>query len=533
MRNQKKSGFRKLSGMNKVSLNADKHEGRFMNRAMKSMPWLICASAAWLTLVPCEMAFAADPPVPNDKNVLYNKIGVDTGGMVDGGQLDINNSVASEAVSKSKWYLTSNWAKLGDATNGHTTIQSGVTIGNNSNPNNEWYVHGSLASNGTAANSSVTATNVIVYGDIIGGDGHKGASGNNVEITDTIVSRIIYGGRVQDNVGENDASFSNNVSMNAGSSADEVWGGFALYGNIHNNTVVIDDSKVLSYCGGGYTISGIAIDNTIELKNKSSADTVFGGGYYYQSGDVIHNIVTLSDSNVTKVVHGGITYSGKVEYNEVHLKNSSASTIFGGGYYYLQNGDVLNNIVTLEDSKANSVYGGYTPNGNADGNSVTVTGSDSSISFAVYGGWGTTGASGNKVTLDKVTVSGNVGGGKTDSGAASGNEVSLSNETTFKGDLYAGYTDDGDAIGNILELTNISQEVYDIYSSFTKTGQAGGEVTLTNSQVDNVYGGKTEKGAANGSKVIGKGDTTTIGGRRLRRSGNHRCFFQHGGSEQC
>ncbi len=61
MRNQKKSGFRKLSGMNKVSLNADKHEGRFMHRAMKSMPWLICASTAWLTLVPCEIAFAVTP----------------------------------------------------------------------------------------------------------------------------------------------------------------------------------------------------------------------------------------------------------------------------------------------------------------------------------------------------------------------------------------------------------------------------------------------------------------------------------------
>ena len=188
--------------------------------------------------------------------------------------------------------------------------------------------------------------------------------------------------------------------------------------------------------------------------------------------------------------------------------------VFGGGDLFLQKGNVLNNIVTLENgSNAISVYGGLTLQGNADGN--RVTGSDSSISFAVYGGWGTTGASGNNVTLDKVTVSGTVTGGKTNSGAASDNEVSLSNRTKFTGDLYAGYTDDGDAIGNKLELTDISQEVYDIYSSYTKAGQAGGEVTLTNSKVDNVYGGKTEKGAANGSTVKGRGDTTgdtTIGG---------------------
>ena len=507
MRNQKKSGFRKLSGMNKVSLNADKHEGRFMHRAMKSMPWLICASAAWLTLVPCEIAFAADPP--STDNVLRDK---DEGEPVKGGRLVIDQSVADKAVSGSKWYLTSNWSQAGNATDGSTTIQSGVTIGNNSN-NNQWFVSGSLVSNGTATKSSVTAINATVYGDIIGGDGHKGASENNVEITDTRVSRIIYGGRVQDNVGENDASFLNNVSMTADSSADEVWGGFALYGNIHNNTVVIDDSKVLSYCGGGYTSSGTTEHNTIELKNKSSAKIVFGGGYSYaQIGDVLNNKVTLeSGSEVTNSVHGGFTISGKAESNEVHLKNSKAPAVFGGGGIFdYQSGDVLKNRVILENSETKSVYGGYTADGNADGNQVT--GSDSSISFAVYGGWGTTGASDNKVTLDKVTVSGIVGGGKTDSGSASGNEVSLSNGTTFKRDLYAGYTDDGDAIGNKLELTDISQEVYDIYSSFTKTGQAGGEVTLTNSQVDNVYGGKTEKGAANGSKVIGKGDTTIIEG---------------------
>ena len=103
MRNQKKAGFRKLSGMNKVSLNADKHEGRFMNRAMKSMPWLICASAAWLTLVPCEIAFADD--TPSTDNVLRDK---DEGEPVEGGRLVIDQSVADKAVSGSKWYLTSN-----------------------------------------------------------------------------------------------------------------------------------------------------------------------------------------------------------------------------------------------------------------------------------------------------------------------------------------------------------------------------------------------------------------------------------------
>ena len=184
--------------------------------------------------------------------------------------------------------------------------------------------------------------------------------------------------------------------------------------------------------------------------------------------------------------------------------------ILGGGDFYFQKGDVLNNIVTLENgSNAMSVYGGFTLQGNADGNKVK--GSDSSISFAVYGGWGTTGASNNKVELDNVNVSGTVTGGKTDSGTASGNEVVLSSGTTFRDTLYAGYTQLGDAIDNNLTLTDISVESQDIYSSFTENGQAGGNVTLSNSYVRNVYGAETESGAANGSTV--KGTVSTIDGK--------------------
>ena len=184
--------------------------------------------------------------------------------------------------------------------------------------------------------------------------------------------------------------------------------------------------------------------------------------------------------------------------------------ILGGGDFYFQKGDVLNNIVTLENgSNAMSIYGGFTLQGNADGNKVK--GSDSSISFAVYGGWGTTGASNNKVELDNVNVSGTVTGGKTDSGTASGNEVVLSSGTTFRDTLYAGYTQLGDAIDNNLTLTDISVESQDIYSSFTENGQAGGNVTLSNSYVRNVYGAETESGAANGSTV--KGTVSTIDGK--------------------
>jgi len=457
MQNQEKTRFeRRNRRKNLFKFENEKSTGYLENRhllrkAVKHTPWLISASAAWLALFPCGLAFAADPNPPlTDTNTKYDIKGETAGATISGGRLSVS-SVDTTAV----WYVIANWAAAGNAVDGQTMLPDGAIIGQSSTAH-VWYAVGSYAPNGTANLSSVSATNATIYGDIIGGDGSGGSVGNTVTVTGTTVDRSLIGGRTQDNIGENDASVSNSVFMSA-STAYEVRGGYTLYGNAINNKVFLEaNSNVLGFCGGGYTSSS------------------------------------------------------KADSNEVHLNNSSASMILGGGDFYFQKGDVLNNIVTLENgSNAMSIYGGFTLQGNADGNKVK--GSDSSISFAVYGGWGTTGASNNKVELDNVNVSGTVTGGKTDSGTASGNEVVLSSGTTFRDTLYAGYTQLGDAIDNNLTLTDISVESQDIYSSFTENGQAGGNVTLSNSYVRNVYGAETESGAANGSTV--KGTVSTIDGK--------------------
>ena len=457
MQNQEKTRFeRRNRRKNLFKFENEKSTGYLENRhllrkAVKHTPWLISASAAWLALFPCVLAFAEDPNPPLDNtNTKYDIKGETAGTTISGGRLSVS-SVDTTAV----WYVIANWAAAGNAVDGQTTLPDGAIIGQSSTAH-VWYAVGSYAPNGTANLSSVSATNATIYGDIIGGDGSGGSVGNTVTVTGTTVDRSLIGGRTQDNIGENDASVSNSVFMSA-STAYEVRGGYTLYGNAINNKVFLEaNSNVLGFCVGGYTSSG------------------------------------------------------KADSNEVHLNNSSASMVLGGGDFYFQKGDVLNNIVTLENgSNAMSVYGGFTLQGNADGNKVK--GSDSSISFAVYGGWGTTGASNNKVELDNVNVSGTVTGGKTDSGTASGNEVVLSSGTTFRDTLYAGYTQLGDAIDNNLTLTDISVESQDIYSSFTENGQAGGNVTLSNSYVRNVYGAETESGAANGSTV--KGTVSTIDGK--------------------
>lgn len=100
--------------MNKLSLNAGKCEHRhFMHRAMKSTPWLICASAACLTLVPCEMAFADDNPELNTDNTKSGQRGV---------QLVIDDPTDKNIVG--------DWATSGDATDGIVKLDGATVINN-------------------------------------------------------------------------------------------------------------------------------------------------------------------------------------------------------------------------------------------------------------------------------------------------------------------------------------------------------------------------------------------------------------------
>ena len=147
----------------------------------------------------------------------------------------------------------------------------------------------------------------------------------------------------------------------------------------------------------------------------------------------------------------------------------------------------------------NSVYGGFTSDGVADGSKVT--GTNSKVGDSVYGGRGTTGASSNTVDLDNVQVTGSVSGGYTDSGDVSDNAVILSNGTTFTGDLYAGYTQNGNATGNKLTLSGITAPG-SVRAGYTLSGDASGTVTITDSTITgDVYGGYTESGTANNSNV--------------------------------
>ena len=491
MQNQEKTRFeRRNRRKNLFKFENEKSTGYLENRhllrkAVKHTPWLISASAAWLALFPCGLAFAADPNPPlTDTNTKYDIKGETAGATIRGGRLSIS-SVDTTTV----WYVIANWAAAGSAVDGQTTLPDGAIIGQSST-DHVWYAVGSYAPNGLANLSSVSATNATVYGDIIGGDGAGGALDNTVTATGTTITRYVFGGRCDNNQTDNDSASGNQVILLNSSVGRAVAGGFTNYGNVQSNTVTLTGSTVTDYEGvyGGHTLRGNATSNVVEVLSGSTVQGYWPvAGGYAAYGTANSNTVTISgNSSVAPTVYGGYA-SADASSNTVILSGSSAAI---------------------------SLYGGYAYQGTANSNSVT--GTDSTVGWDVYGGYGTTGASSNTVDLSNVQVAGSVGGGDTTSGEASNNKVSLSNGTTFTGNLYAGYTEDGNATGNEVSLSDVTAPQY-VYASYTTEGQAGGTVTLSNSSVtNNVYGGFTHDGVADGSKVTGtnsKVDGSVYGGQ--------------------
>jgi len=422
----------------------------------------------------------------------------------------VNISVNSETgdLSTVSGSVYGGYSESGQA-GGTVTITGGSVTGS---------VYGGRAEQGSAAAGTVTigadgdaSATGSVSGDVYGGWGAAGASSNTVLLWEgASVTGVVYGGFVS---ASGDAT-GNEVSLtNVSSAPQSVYGSYTASGTAGGTdestrtTVTLTGSSVTGDVYGGYSGGGAASYSTV----TGSENSTVGGSLYGGRGTAgaSFNRVELSKVSVTGGVYGGYTSSGDATGNEVSLTNVSSAprSVYGS---YTASGtaggtdEFTRTTVTLTGSSVTGdVYGGYSGSGAASYS--TVTGSENStVGGSLYGGRGTAGASSNTVNLNHVSVTGGIYGGYTASGDASDNTVSLSDGTTFDGDLYAGRVDvngRGDATGNKVFLTKVSA-LGTVYASRTPNGLASGTVTLTDSTVEkNVYGGYTQSGTATGSSV--------------------------------
>ncbi|MBQ0107595.1 MAG: hypothetical protein KBS34_00440, partial [Phascolarctobacterium sp.] len=155
-----------------------------------------------------------------------------------------------------------------------------------------------------------------------------------------------------------------------------------------------------------------------------------------------------------------LTLDGTGGFEDVNIPGTSIEfdyvEIFYGGYS--ENGNATNNTVTIKGGTFNNViYGGYSENGNAggdtpeSGNKVIINGGTFNDAW-IYGG-----SAGGNATNNIVTINGGtfndawIHGGYSYSGNAENNTVVIKNGN-FSGVIYGGQSNSGNAANNSVTI---------------------------------------------------------------------------------
>ena len=188
-----------------------------------------------------------------------------------------------------------------------------------------------------------------------------------------------------------------------------------------------------------------------------------------------------------------------VNHNTVTLTNTSASgtSVYGGYVSSSSSAPALNassNTVEISNTAEKeygvfTVTGGCTEYGDANDNTVKITGTKVTDDDEIY----------------LTSVSSDITGGETKSGNADGNTVTL-DTITSSGIVYGGRAGNGNNVPVLMSVLAVSTEESTETDTSTEadpisTSASSNSVTITGSQVEGVYGGVGQIGSAKGNIV--------------------------------
>ena len=377
----------------------------------------------------------------NQENKVYVKGGTVTGN-VYGARINSTESTAGNATANevhiSNGTITGNvfggsveGSVAGDVKGNKVEISGGTIQGVDATIYDS-RVYGGYSEKGTAGGdaaadgNNVTVTGGTVYGEVWGGYAKEGnAKNNTATMSGGNVEGIVMGGWAYGDATDNTLTVT-------GGTLRLPAGGYSDHGNANNNTVNFGGTAVSSnYMYGGQTYVGSANDNTVNITGGTVKDNV-SGGYADSAGIASGNTVNMSNGTVTGNVRGGQAYEGNADNNTVSV--SGTATVGNGNYAYIYGGwtdekAATGNTVTIGGGKVNGtkgaeIYGGYTNgSGATTNNTVNLTGSTTGLENAeVYGGSQTT-YTGNELHVGG-TKDGSVTGAWTGSSNNTVNKVS-------------------------------------------------------------------------------------------------------------
>ncbi|CAM5199032.1 hypothetical protein CDEN61S_02496 [Castellaniella denitrificans] len=197
--------------------------------------------------------------------------------------------------------------------------------------------------------------------------------------------------------------------------------------------------------------------------------------------------------------------------------NSGGSTGTACGSDYIgvcaTTGDASGGRVFIDtDPGPPYVRGGYSQQGNALNNQVTINGSGIPSAFYVYGGYSAHGSvSGNTLLVtDSPGLMATLTGGSTDAsvnGHAVENRIILSGNSTISA-IYirGGYAQNGNVIGNLISILDNAQVINNspLYGGHAPAGKANGNIVSIqdHAQINGFIRGGVSKGDASSNQLV-------------------------------
>ncbi|MBI0162494.1 autotransporter outer membrane beta-barrel domain-containing protein [Bartonella sp. M0283] len=310
---------------------------------------------------------------PSAVSVSDNQVTI-SGGTVEkdvfGGAADTAGNVTGNVVTMSgegtnvKENLVGGLSNSGDAS-GNTVNLNGGSVGK--------IVFGGNATNGRADRNIINVTGGSVGDNVIGGRANKGTDSNQVLVSGGTIKGQISGGYSTDSASTNNTVTVKNVTVTG-----DITSGYVeksenaeVSGNAEGNSLIITDEAI--------------IEASPEEDSKNVNGVTSG---YTQYGSALKNtLLVTSKAEVNKGVVAGVSENGDVSGNSLTISGEAHLLRYGVGGKTLI-GDATNNSVSIEDATIDgNVYGGYTSNGNATDNLITLTGEKVKIGGIVYGGF--------------------------------------------------------------------------------------------------------------------------------------------------
>lgn len=327
--------------------------------------------------------------------------------------------------------------------------------------------------------------------------------------------------------GEETDSTQNKLTIDGGSFKEQVIAGQSEKGKASSNILTINNAATLQtqQAAAGVSQNAAAQANELTVQGITTASGL-AGGWAQQSGQALENKVTLngtqveSDTTEPKWVRGGQSKTGAAQNNQVNLLNGAVvkTQIVAG---LSESGEVSYNTLTVDDGSKllpggivdNAAYGGYSKDGAAHHNQISLLNADE-VSVNAYGGYSSASqANYNLIETQKAQMTGNLYGGYSESGSAASNEVRIGAQSTISGTVTGGWANtQGAATGNKVSVAAEATvgSAAKLYGGYTAQGTATSNVLVLNTENTGAeaYGGYAVAGEAQGNSLQVTGATS-------------------------